>query len=425
MRPLLKDYVNWKLTHGKKDGIAEGYPLVLEKCKTNSQMKDFKIFGNVGKNLYHGDFYYNGNQANTITLANSGSVMTMNGTCTANVNATGKSSDGIALKAGVTYTVSFNYLYGEMVSGGMTIGLFNLTTKTWYKFNNNNVAATLNTSKYINGFTKSFTPDADVVVTINCILAAGEYNNLQFGIQIEEGSSATVYEPYSCVGDLTRNIYSADSVYLVEQGWNLDKETIVATKTDRSVTTVTKSTASYGNIIMYLGAAKDYAGRTLCATWTTGYANMRMDLTGLTIRANTNSTEIIFGTTTVWNEVENGYYSIVTVPENIDEISSTAVIGFRLYAQNFTAGEIFTIDNIMIYEGSEPLPYEPPNKYKLPIVQRDVETHTLYLDAPLNADDVLDVGEHMELPVLTSATTVFETDTSVKPSKMYAKYKKK
>lgn len=42
----LKDYVEWKLTHSDKVAEAEGYPLVLENCKRNKQMKQLKVYGN-------------------------------------------------------------------------------------------------------------------------------------------------------------------------------------------------------------------------------------------------------------------------------------------------------------------------------------------------------------------------------------------
>ena len=42
----LKDFVNWKLTHSDKVAEAEGYPLIMEKCKKNKKMKQLKIYGN-------------------------------------------------------------------------------------------------------------------------------------------------------------------------------------------------------------------------------------------------------------------------------------------------------------------------------------------------------------------------------------------
>lgn len=42
----LKDYVDWKLTHCDKTAEAEGYPLIIENCKTNKKMKELQIYGN-------------------------------------------------------------------------------------------------------------------------------------------------------------------------------------------------------------------------------------------------------------------------------------------------------------------------------------------------------------------------------------------
>ena len=53
MDMTMKDYVNWKMSHDVKYGEAEGYPLMLEKCRNNKELKDYKIYGNTeyDKNL--------------------------------------------------------------------------------------------------------------------------------------------------------------------------------------------------------------------------------------------------------------------------------------------------------------------------------------------------------------------------------------
>lgn len=42
----LKDFVNWKLTHADKTADAEGYPLAMENCKVNKKMKQLEVYGN-------------------------------------------------------------------------------------------------------------------------------------------------------------------------------------------------------------------------------------------------------------------------------------------------------------------------------------------------------------------------------------------
>lgn len=51
----LRNYVNWKLTHADKTAEAEGYPLVLENCKANKYMKQFRIYGNSNYSTGVGD----------------------------------------------------------------------------------------------------------------------------------------------------------------------------------------------------------------------------------------------------------------------------------------------------------------------------------------------------------------------------------
>ena len=42
----MKEYVNWKMSHDVKYGENEGYPLVLEDCRKNKDLKNFRVYGN-------------------------------------------------------------------------------------------------------------------------------------------------------------------------------------------------------------------------------------------------------------------------------------------------------------------------------------------------------------------------------------------
>lgn len=44
----LRDYVEWKLTHSNKTADAEGYPLVLKRCKAGKRFKKFYVYGSDG-----------------------------------------------------------------------------------------------------------------------------------------------------------------------------------------------------------------------------------------------------------------------------------------------------------------------------------------------------------------------------------------
>lgn len=52
---MLKDYVNYKLTHADKTDEAKGYPLVMKNCKKNKKMRDLKIYGNTADGLSVGE----------------------------------------------------------------------------------------------------------------------------------------------------------------------------------------------------------------------------------------------------------------------------------------------------------------------------------------------------------------------------------
>ena len=45
MDMTMKDYVNWKMSHDVKYGETEGYPLVLEDCRKNKDLKNFRVYG--------------------------------------------------------------------------------------------------------------------------------------------------------------------------------------------------------------------------------------------------------------------------------------------------------------------------------------------------------------------------------------------
>ena len=166
-------------------------------------MMEFKIYGDAGgvgdltANLYHGNFKYSGNQGNTISLRNSGSVFTISGRCTSNVNATGESDDAIMLTAGTSYVFAICCLSGEFNSSSDAIfGLWNLGTGTWY--DSSKSAFSVRKTNYQNTRYVVFTPWADARVTVNVILPKGEYINLQYGITIMAGKEFAHYEPYGC-----------------------------------------------------------------------------------------------------------------------------------------------------------------------------------------------------------------------------------
>ena len=114
---------------------------------------------------------------------------TINGTTEQNTNVTLKfKKENVNLKANQPYTISV------ICSGTVTGGTYK---KLYLSFNEND---SIEIGDYSSNHTTTytFTPDTDMQVTsINMDISLGQtFNNLKVKVQIEEGSTATDYEPY-------------------------------------------------------------------------------------------------------------------------------------------------------------------------------------------------------------------------------------
>lgn len=159
-------------------------------------------------------------------------------------------------------------------------------------------------------------------------------------------------------GYMSRNIYRADIVYCIAAGWNLSRDGRVVT--DSSITTYATTDAAMGNLVIYLDLdIKQYAGKTLSMTFTAETEFAYAVPTRMFIKTpyQSGNTLLVEGTqSTTW---DGGYFNSIAIPEDID---ATAVLQITIYGRNFTTGDEIKYDNIMIYEGTEPLPYEPYTK---------------------------------------------------------------
>ena len=93
-----KDYVNWKMSHDVKYGETEGYPLVLEQCRKNKELKDFKIYGRSvqkSENLFDKSKVTSGKYVDDTGVEVTGGTTTM-------------FSDYIEVVSGATYTIDIN-----------------------------------------------------------------------------------------------------------------------------------------------------------------------------------------------------------------------------------------------------------------------------------------------------------------------------
>ena len=167
------------------------------------------------------------------------------------------------------------------------------------------------------------------------------------------------------VGDKTKNLYCADNVYLKDQGWNMSKGSCIIT--DSSITTYATADAEKGSINIWLYNVTDYAGKTISMSYTANPETIKFAWTTLVLYDSSGS--YVNDKDSI--ELEEGhYYSTVTIPDDVDDTYSLRI---RLYGQNLTKGCEVKIDNIMICEGTEPLAYEPANKYKIPVVQESFD----------------------------------------------------
>ncbi len=160
-------------------------------------------------------------------------------------------------------------------------------------------------------------------------------------------------------GYMSRNIYHADIVFCVPQGWNLDRDSRVVT--DSSIAAYATKDASLGNLHCYLtGDTTQYAGKTLSMTFTAESDLVYTSANKLYLRMPYQSSNTVLAESSAPSAWDGGYFASITIPEDFDE---TALFDIVLYGRNFSAGDEIKIDNIMVYEGTEPLPYEPYGKY--------------------------------------------------------------
>lgn len=155
-------------------------------------------------------------------------------------------------------------------------------------------------------------------------------------------------------GYMSRNIFHKDIVSLKTAGWYLDRSTAIVT--DKSITAYGTATANNGLLNCYLGELSELAGKTISMTFTPMTEFTNTSTTALVV-TNKSFVNIASGKNVAW---DGGYHSCITIPEEPEEGSLFAI---RLYGQKLTEGAEVKIDNIMIYEGSEPLPYEPYGKF--------------------------------------------------------------
>jgi hypothetical protein len=245
----LKDYVNWKLTHADKTAEAEGYPLTMENCKKNKRMKQLEVYGksvqdgtptpeapvevvSVGEptvNLFDKDN----------TKYEDSTLIVPNGGANTNVNYITTTFLEI-LKPNQSYTLSYNQMYK----------LAYTTNRCVAYDSNKNVIGTLWDLNIGNGkHSYSFTtPENLAFIRIGMRKTDEDF-------QIQEGSTATPYEPYGKykIPVITRGknvfchkTFEVGSATRLEYGYNSDGSDYAVLKGDVNSSTTGQMAASQG-----------------------------------------------------------------------------------------------------------------------------------------------------------------------------------
>lgn len=416
----LRDYVDWKLAHSDKVAEAEGYPLVLKKCKKNKWMKGLKVWGH---NMIRD---YRTASKDTMTLVCDGSLITLNGANSSNMALTYNPNYAVTLKAGRKYTLSLHYISGELVAAdaGINFGLRN-TSSGWF------ISLT---SRYASNYTatasKTFTVDADTSVCLGYV-GNGEFNNLVFGIQLVEGDSVGEYKGYvgEYIADETDFNFGKYKIPILQRGKNLlDMMRGYDWSSSSRLGVYENGHLWKGNIS---SSTDQYVASAGWVSYNVNYTQKFPIMKGksITISVDVTPIEKHDETRKTATKVLCYVYKGSTIARTLSssefplEIGVKSHLSYTFTPSNYEGDSLrvivylcshtMKIENLQVEYGSTDTPYEP---YVEPT------THNVFVDEPLSANDVLDVKEHMDLPILTSKTTVFTTDTTVSPSKMYGKY---
>lgn len=170
-----------------------------------------------GRNLLTFEALSGGTVAN-VTSSFDGSEIELNGTSDSNGHLVGPSSLGITLPAG-TYTWSITTLGGS-TSGN---GAFAIYLRSAASISGNEIANRTNNSLN-NPISFTLSQETTIYFHIYCNSPGRVFDNLQLGMQIETGSTATTYSPY--VGESTQG-------FVWEEGSGGGPTTVMVDSIDR------------------------------------------------------------------------------------------------------------------------------------------------------------------------------------------------
>ena len=190
----MKEYVNWKMSHDVKFGEAEGYPLVLENCRKNKDLKNFRVYGN---SVQDGE----PTPENPIEIKSVGELTTKNllGGYDERIDGYYNDTGDFVEQLGIS---TVQYISVKPNTAYTITGKRDKPTIYGYirivEFNNDKVFVTRTLTRPLKDPILTITTTSNTAFLALCYDDDKTTEGIGFvtDIQIEEGSTATEYEPY-------------------------------------------------------------------------------------------------------------------------------------------------------------------------------------------------------------------------------------
>ena len=359
-------------------------PLTLTNCLSGN-LVDYKIFGNVGKNLIPYPYAETTKTVSGITVTDNGDgSITVNGTATANaIFQLNKASTSIHVDKGERYRLS-----GAPTGGGTSAYLLlAYDTVNGYNDAGNGVV---------------FAPKSENLTVSIRAYTGTTFDNLVFKPMLTKGGDATEYEPYKRVGDLDGDKYK---IPITVSGKNL-------LENFKNYTI----SANYNNSIIF-EAGKSYTfsfSESTSSNWRLMIFGTNIDGTPITKPDNVAESR---------NEYLSGMYTGAT-GRLYDAGNRTDKTATYLCNKSFICNRItyFNTDNVndtftnpQFELGETATEYEP---YKEP------HTTNIFLNAPLGIGESIDYKTDSLPDIFVSeGTNIISAETEVKPSAIEVKYR--
>lgn len=332
-------------------------------------------------------------------------------------------NDSLILKAGVSYTLSLQYISGSLdtlSSSAMYFGLKD-TSSAWVTNSTKGITLT----NYKNKLYVTFSVDVDTQVSFGFV-GSCTASNLVFGIQLEEGTVATEYEPYGKykipVSISGKNLFSIDNMN--------DKSGTASIEVNSENEIIAEMNTSAENVS---------PGST---NWSSGWVNLQYVLAANTTYTVSYDVEYLSVPDNVSYPIPHGIYTdnsfviksitgINKVYRNSGKITTDAT-GLLKIILTCNSSKI-KISNIQIEKGTVATEYEPfignlviANIY-LDEPLRKVGTNADYIDfgrqilVRYGSDNIISSEVPIKLPAFKtySGTNIFEVDTLIAPSGVY------